>query len=150
MTDTNSDLDDEPVLTAEGEVTSAICGHQIVMQRGEALTADMLDEFRDFVQEELAALLEEKNAEIAYLRAIANGKSADAARMRLHHPGLEEDKTFVFIAAHLAAQFEAVGATSYVQIEVNHEELGPLMLTLQRQRGRRRSTPTRSSPAALT
>jgi hypothetical protein len=32
----------------------------------------------------LAALLEEKNAEIAYLRAIANGKFADAAQMRLH------------------------------------------------------------------
>jgi hypothetical protein len=31
----------------------------------------MLDEFHGFVQEELAALLEEKNAEIAYLRAIA-------------------------------------------------------------------------------
>ena len=33
--------------------------------------------------------------EIAYLRAIANGKFADAAQMRLHHAGLEEDKTFV-------------------------------------------------------
>jgi len=45
------------------------------MQRRDALTADMLDEFHGFVQQELAALLEEKNAEIAYLRAIANGKS---------------------------------------------------------------------------
>ena len=76
--------------------------------------------------------------EIAYLRAIANGKFADAAQMRLHHAGLEEDKTFVFIAAHLAAQFKAIGATNYIQIEVNHEELGPLTLTIQRQRGRRR------------
>ena len=42
------------------------------MQRGDALTADMLDEFHGFIQEELAALLEEKNAEIAYLRAIVN------------------------------------------------------------------------------
>ena len=82
MTDTDFDLDDEPVLTAEGEVAAAICGHQVVMQRGDALTADMLDEFHGFVQEELAALLEEKNAEIAYLRAIANGKFADAAQMR--------------------------------------------------------------------
>jgi hypothetical protein len=78
VTDTDFDLDDEPVLTAEGEVAAAICGHQVVMQRGDALTADMLDEFHGFVQEELAALLEEKNAEIAYLRAIANGKFADA------------------------------------------------------------------------
>ncbi len=137
MTDTDVDLDDEPVLTAEREVAAAICGHQLVMQRGGALTADMLDEFHGFVQEELAALLEEKNAEIAYLRAIVNGKSADAARMRLHHAGLEDDKTFVFIAAHLAAQFKAIGATNYVQIEVNHEELGPLTLTIQRQRGSR-------------
>ena len=45
MTDTDFDLDDEPVLTAEGEVAAAICGHQVVMQRGDALTADMLDEF---------------------------------------------------------------------------------------------------------
>src|SRR6516164_5764015 len=111
------------------------------MQRGDALTADMLDEFRGFVQEELAALLEEKNAEIAYLRAIANGKSADAAQIPLHHAGLEEDETFVFIAAHLAAQFKAIGATNYIQIEVNHEGLGPLMLTIQRQRGRRRYLP---------
>ena len=140
MTDTDFDLDDEPVLTAEGEVAAAICGHQVVMQRGDALTADMLDEFHGFVQEELAALLEEKNAEIAYLRAIVNGKFADAAQMRLHHAGLEEE-TFVFIAAHLAAQFKAIGDTNYVQIEVNHEELGPLTLTIQRQRGSRRYLP---------
>src|SRR5262249_987351 len=138
MTDTDFDLDDEPVLAAESEVAAAICSHQVVMQRGDALTADMLDEFHGFIQEELAALLEEKNAEIAYLRAIANGKFADAAQMRLHHAGLEEDKTFVFIAAHLAAQFKAIGATNYIQIEVNPEELGPLTLTIQRQRGRRR------------
>src|SRR5262250_2611645 len=87
------------------------------MQRGDALTADMLDEFHGFVQEELAALLEEKNAEIAYLRAIANGKFADAAQMRLHHAGLDEDKTFVFIAAHLAAQFKAIGATNYLRLD---------------------------------
>src|SRR5215510_9281501 len=66
------------------------------MQRGDALTADMLDEFHGFVQEELAALLEEKNAEIAYLCAIANGKFADAAQIRLHHAGLDEDKTSRF------------------------------------------------------
>jgi hypothetical protein len=83
VTDTDFDLDDEPVLTAEGEVAAANCGHQVVMRRGDALTADMLDEFHAFVQEELAALLEEKNAEIAYLRAIVNGKFADAAQMRL-------------------------------------------------------------------
>jgi hypothetical protein len=29
------------------------------MQRGDALTADMLDEFHSFVQEELAALLDQ-------------------------------------------------------------------------------------------
>src|SRR5262249_60091893 len=92
-TATHFDLDDEPVLAAESGVAAAICSHQVVMQRGGALTADMLDEFHGFVQEELAALLEEKNAEIAYLRAIANGKIADAAQMRLHHAGLEEDKT---------------------------------------------------------
>ena len=111
MTDIDFDLDDEPVLTAEGEVAAAICGHQVVIQRGDALTADMLDEFHGFVHEELAALLEEKNAEIAYLRAIVNGKFADAAQMRLHHAGLEEE-TFVFIAAHLAAQFKAIGDNS--------------------------------------
>src|SRR5262245_41296922 len=106
------------------------------MQRGDALTADMLDEFHGFIREELAALLEEKNAEIAYLRAIANGKFADTAQMRLHHAGLEEDKTFVFIAEHLSALLKAIGDTNYIQIEVNHEELGPLTLTIQRQRGR--------------
>jgi hypothetical protein len=95
------------------------------MQRGDALTADMLDEFHGFVQEELAALLDEKNAKIAYLRAIVDGKFADAAQMRLHHAGLKEDKTFVFIAAHLAAQFKAIGATNYAQIEVNHEGAWP-------------------------
>jgi|SRR5579872_1980815 len=122
---------DEPVLTAEGEVAAAICGHPLVMQRGDALTADRLDDFHGFVQEELAALLEEKSAEIAYLRAIANGKLAAAARMRLRHAGLEEDKTFVFIAAHLAAQFKAIAATNHIQIDVNHRSLA---------RSRRRSS----------
>src|SRR5262249_27483104 len=83
MADLDLDLDDEPVRAAESEGAAAICSPQVVMQRGDALTADMLDEFHGFVQEELAALLEEKNAEIAYLRAIANGKFADAAQMRL-------------------------------------------------------------------
>ena len=129
------------MLAAESEVAVANCSHQVVMQRGDALTADRLDEFHGFVQEELAALLEDKNAEIAYLRAIVNCKFADAAQMRLHHAGLEEDKTFVFIAAHLAAPFKAISATNYIQIEVNHEELGPLTLTIQRQRGRRRYLP---------
>jgi hypothetical protein len=98
VTDTDFDLDDEPVPTAEGEVAAAICGHQVVMRRDDALTPDMLDEFHGFVQEELAALLEEKNAEIAYLRAIVDGKFAGAAQMHLHHAGLKEEKTFVFIA----------------------------------------------------
>jgi hypothetical protein len=136
MTDADLDLDDEPMVTAEGEVAAAICGHQVVTQRGDALTTDMLDEFQSFVHEELAALLEEKNAEIAYLRAIVN-----SAQRGLHHAALEEDKTFVFIAAHLAAQFKAIGATNYAQIEVNHEKLGPFTLTLERQPGRRRYPP---------
>src|SRR5262249_55244036 len=67
--------------------------------------------------------------------------SPTPAQMRLHHAGLKEDKTFVFIAAHLAAQFKAIGATNPIQTEVNQEELGPLTLTIQRQRGRRRYLP---------
>jgi hypothetical protein len=35
----------------------------------------------------------------------------------------------------LAVDGDASGATNYIQIEVNHEELGPLTLTIQRQRG---------------
>src|SRR5262249_37393405 len=111
------------------------------MQRGDALTADMLDEFHGFVLEELAALLEEKNADLAYLRAIANGKYGAAAQLRLHHAGLKENKTFVFIPARLAAQFKATGPTNYVQIEVSQEELAPLPLTIQRRRGSRRYLP---------
>ena len=136
VTDTDFDLDDALAPTAEGEVAAAICGHPVVMQRGDAIAADRLDEFHAFVQEELTALLEDKNAEIAYLRAIANYKLADVARMRLHHAGLEEDETFVFIAAHLAAQFKVIGASNYARVEVNHEQLGPLTLTIERQSGR--------------
>jgi uncharacterized protein YjiS (DUF1127 family) len=101
VTDTDFDGDDGRVLTAEGEVAAAICGHRIVKQRGASLTADMLDEFHGFVREELAALLEEKNAEIAYLRAIAKGKLADAAQTRHHHAGLK--------AARAAALADALG-----------------------------------------
>jgi hypothetical protein len=61
------DLDDEPMPTAKSEAAAAISGHPIVMQHGDTLTADMLDEFHGFVQEELAVLLEEKKATIAYL-----------------------------------------------------------------------------------
>jgi hypothetical protein len=42
--------------------------------------------------------------------------------------GLEEDKIFVFIAAHLAAQFKTLAATNCAQIEVNHEQVGLLTL----------------------
>jgi hypothetical protein len=77
VTDTDFDLDDEPVLTAEGEVAAAICGHQIVMRRGDALTADMLDEFRGFVQEELAAFLEERSkAKVTSLREFSHTLAA--------------------------------------------------------------------------
>jgi len=34
MTDTDFDLDDEPVLAAESEVAAAMCSHHVVMQRG--------------------------------------------------------------------------------------------------------------------
>lgn len=88
----------------------------------------------------MAALLEEKNAEIAYLRAIANGKLPTPPKFACTIAGLE-DKTFVFIAAHLAARFEAIGVTNYARIEVNHEELGPLMLTIERQCERRGPPP---------
>ena len=60
MTDTDFDLDDEPVLAAKSEVATAICSHQVVMQRGDALTADMLDEFHGFVQEGRASRGEER------------------------------------------------------------------------------------------
>ena len=114
MTDTDFDLDDEPVLTAEAATTLS-CSAATLSPPTCSTNPTA------FIQEEVAALLEEKNAEIAHLRAIANCKFADADQMRLHHAGLQ-DKTFVFIAAHLTAQFKAIGASNYAQIEVNHEE----------------------------
>ena len=82
MTGTDIDLDDEPALTAEGEVAAAICSHQVVMQRGDALTADMFDEFHGFVQEELAALLEEK---IAYLSPSPTASSPTPLQSHRRH-----------------------------------------------------------------
>jgi hypothetical protein len=55
------------------------------MHRRGALTADMLDEFHGFVQEELAALLEEKNAESP--TSMARRSSGSSPRFGPEHWG---------------------------------------------------------------
>jgi hypothetical protein len=37
------------VLTVKGEVATAICSHQVVIQRGDALTVNMLGEFHGLI-----------------------------------------------------------------------------------------------------
>src|SRR5262249_10705853 len=137
MTDTDFDLDDEPVLAAESGVAAAICSHQVVMQRGDALTADMLDEFHGFVQEELAALLEEKNAEIAYLLAIANGKFADAAQMR-----------FAVIAPLAFAAVKRIDAIFDIEREINGRSIDERLAVLNVHISRIDRSPTQASGAA--
>jgi hypothetical protein len=62
----------ELVPTPEGEAAASICGHPLVYRAG--ADAGQLDEFHGFMLEEIAAVCEEKDAEIAYLRAITNGR----------------------------------------------------------------------------
>lgn len=83
--------------------------------------------------------------EIERLQALFEGRWKDAAEAYLKSAGPGRDGTFEFnikvgivplIAAHLAATFKAMGGKNYIQIEVNHDELGPLVLTMQRRLGK--------------
>lgn len=87
--------------------------------------------------------------EIERLRALVDGRWKDAAEAHLKSAGPSRDGTFEFnikagivplIAEHLAATFKAAGAENFIEIEVNHDELGPLMLTMRRRFGKMPST----------
>ena len=41
-----------------------------------------------------------------------------------------------YIAAEMGSFFKSAGGQNYVEIRVNHEELGPLVLTMQRAHGK--------------
>lgn len=89
--------------------------------------------------------------EIAYLRAendrlqaLVDGRFKDAAEARLVRAGPDADGKFTIdiqstlvpmIAEHMAVAFKAMGGENYVQFELGHDELGPLVLTLQRKWG---------------
>ena len=92
------------------------------------------------VEDELAAAM----AEIERLQALVEGRFKDAAKGYLRSAGPDGRGGFRFdiqssivplIAEHLAASFKAIGGTNYVQMELTHDELGPLVMTIQRKHG---------------
>jgi uncharacterized protein YjiS (DUF1127 family) len=73
-----ADASIELVPTPEGEAAAGTCGHPLVCRAG--ADAGQLDEFHVFVLEEIAAVCEEKDAEIGYLRAIVDGIAQGLAK----------------------------------------------------------------------
>lgn len=88
--------------------------------------------------------LDEALLEIERLRALFDGRWKDAVQLRLKSAG-PVDGMFQFelqagilplIAEHLASEFKRAGGENYVSFEINHDELGPLTLTMQRRFGK--------------
>lgn len=88
-------------------------------------------------------------SEVAPLQAAADGRMKEAAQlyiksMRTNYKGefqLELRASIVpLIAEYLAQTFKAMGGENYVDIEINHDELGPLILRMQRRFGEQPST----------
>ena len=84
-----------------------------------------------------------KDIEVERLRAIVDERWKDvaAADIRLLRAGPAPDggfgmefksPLFMLIAEHLALQFKAAGGENYVTFEIDHDELGPMALTMQR------------------
>lgn len=95
----------------------------------------------DLTAEEELDYLRSENAR---LQALVDGRFKDAAEARLVRAGPDADGKFTIdiqstmipmIAEHMAVAFKAMGGENYVQFELGHEELGPLVLTLQRKWG---------------
>lgn len=93
---------------------------------------------------DLLDALDAKDAEIALLKSLVDGRFKDAAKCYLASAGPRGDGAFGFeikagiipiIVEYLAASFKEMGGENYVQMEFGHDELGPLMVTLQRKEG---------------
>lgn len=109
-----------------------------------AAHVQMLRDSADAAALYTADLLEATAAEMERLRALVEFRFKDAAKAYLQSAGPDGKGAFQFdiragivplIAEHLAASFKAMGGENYVQMEVSHDELGPLMLTIQRKYG---------------
>lgn len=96
------------------------------------------------IEQDLPDALADAKLEIAHLRALSEGRWKDAATAYLQSAGPDGEGGFKFdiqcsivplIAEHLAASFKAMGGENYVQMEMGHDELGPLVLTIQRKHG---------------
>lgn len=92
--------------------------------------------------EEMAYLLMENER----LRHLVAGRFKEAAEARLVRAGpdgkgrfsIDIQSTIIpMISEHLAAAFRAQGGENYVEWEIGHPELGPMVLTLQRKWGER-------------
>ena len=88
--------------------------------------------------------IEALRSENERLQAMVDGDFKKATEIRLREAGPGPDGSFHFdlqativplIVEELAQTFKRMGGENYVSIEVNHDELGPLMLTLQRRLG---------------
>jgi hypothetical protein len=87
----------------------------------------------------------ELRKQVAYLQPIAEGRLKEAAQVYLKEAGSEEKGTFdialrseIFpiMVEFLASAFKDMGGKNYVSMELQDDELGPLLLTIQRRNGK--------------
>lgn len=82
-------------------------------------------------------------AENARLQALVDGRFKDEAQMVLKHLELcdgsfdlaAQAPIVMVMVEHLAEAFKAMGGDNYVCLEMNHDELGPMILSIQRRFG---------------
>lgn len=92
----------------------------------------------------ISEVIADRDREIERLQAIVDGRFKDAANLRLLSAGPTPDgfqfdirgEVISLIAEHLASTFRQMGGENYVAMEFSHDELGPLVLTMQRQLGK--------------
>lgn len=90
-------------------------------------------------------VMERARTEMERLRALAEGRFRDAEALRTKSFSMAEGEgtevsfqgeVVQVVAAGLAAAFKDAGGANYLALELEHEELGPLVLTMQRRWGK--------------
>jgi hypothetical protein len=135
MTDTTDTSADDDVVAPPPDAGSVRHFAEVLREKGYHQSADLM--------EGLLARAEKAEAERDTTHAILDGRMSDLTELRvkeLHMAGgsLEmqlQAGIIPVIGAFLVAEFKSQGATNYLALECDTEELGPMVLTIQRKWG---------------
>jgi hypothetical protein len=131
--------------SVDGELRHTIDGDKAVNDDEEAIiiSPDLLSDYVAQASTVATKMVGSLLAENARLQALVDGRFKDEAQMILNHAEARGGRFEIAVQApivmamveHLATTFKEMGGENYVCIEMNHDELGPMILSIQRRFG---------------